>query len=71
MKDDHPATQRTPRPASLPLYDVKDVASLLGVSVSTVRRLVRAGEVPAMRIRRQLRFDPRDIEAYLARSRFL
>lgn len=69
MTDDRPATHGDRLTVPSPLHDVEDVARLLGVSVSTIRRLVKAGELRAMRIGKQLRFDGRDIEAYLTTAR--
>lgn len=39
-----------------------DVAELLQVSVPTVQRWVREGTLPAVKIRRKLRFDPDQID---------
>lgn len=41
-----------------PLVTVEEAARLAGVSVATMRRRVRAGEVPAVRIGRTVRIDP-------------
>ena len=38
-----------------------EVASILGVSVETVRRLARSGQLPAKRVGRQWRFIPADV----------
>jgi excisionase family DNA binding protein len=46
-----------------------DVEQRLGVSASTVRRLVADGDLPALRVRRQLRFLPEDVDALLERAR--
>lgn len=49
--------------------DVNTMAKILGVSVPTVRRMEKAGEIPCMRWGpgRILRFVPRDVLASLAR----
>jgi excisionase family DNA binding protein len=50
---------------------VKEVADRFQVSVDTVRRLVRAGKLPASRIggrRGQLRFDPVDLKRFQRES---
>ncbi|HEU4329417.1 MAG TPA: helix-turn-helix domain-containing protein [Roseiflexaceae bacterium] len=48
-----------------PILDVEDVAKRLKISVSTVRRLVREGELSAYRIGKQLRFSENQIQEYL------
>lgn len=40
-----------------PLLSTQDAATLLNVSQATVRKLARSGELPAIRVGRQLRFD--------------
>lgn len=45
------------------------VAERLGVSVSTTRRLVKRGDLPACRIGYQLRVDREDLDSYVARAR--
>lgn len=47
------------------LLSVKDVANWLGVSVETVRRLTKRGELPAKKIGWQWRYQQKDIQAYL------
>lgn len=44
---------------------IEEVAEHLNVSVSTVRRMVKAGTIPYLRTGRQLRFIPDDIVASL------
>lgn len=51
-------------PARAPLLSVKAAAELLGVSDSTVRRLVRSGELRPLRIGVQLRFPQEELERY-------
>ena len=47
----------------------KELGHLLGgISGSTIRRLVSRGTIPAIRVGRQLRFDPVDVIEHL-RSR--
>lgn len=43
-----------------------DVAQLANVSLSTVRREIDRGALPARHVGRQLRVDPEDFRAYLA-----
>ena len=47
----------------------KEVAKLLQVSYSTVRRLIYDGELKGYKIRSSLRFSYTDIEEYLENSR--
>ncbi|HSH77318.1 MAG TPA: helix-turn-helix domain-containing protein [Herpetosiphonaceae bacterium] len=51
------------------MLDIEAAATCLGVSVSTVRRLVRTGDLPAFRVGRQLRFRPEEIDAYIESRR--
>lgn len=46
-----------------------EVCKLLGISVSTLDRIVLDGELAAFRVRGQIRFKPSDINAYLERCR--
>lgn len=48
---------------------IKDVAELLNVSETTVRRLVKAGEIPAYRMTQQYRFNRTEIEAWVMNRR--
>lgn len=48
------------------LLTKKEVADFLRVSVKTVERMVADGELKAIRIRGQVRFDPEDIRALIA-----
>src|SRR5450759_2255651 len=47
-----------------PLVDVPAAATYLNVSPSTVRRLVKTGELSARRVGCQLRFERADLLAY-------
>jgi excisionase family DNA binding protein len=51
------------------LRGVAEVAALLRVSQRTIRRLVTRGELPCIRVGRQLRFREQDIGLYLNSSR--
>ena len=55
-----------PTPA---LIGVADVAELLGTSERFVRRLVAERRVPFHKVGKYVRFDPVDIELYLAAQR--
>lgn len=52
-----------------PLLDVEEVAQRLGVTVRLVRRNVAAREIPFIKLRRLLRFDPAEIDAWVERAR--
>jgi excisionase family DNA binding protein len=43
------------------LLTTEEVAAFLNVSPATVRRLARIGELPALRVGRQLRFDRAEV----------
>jgi excisionase family DNA binding protein len=51
------------------LLSVATVASHLGVSTKTVRRLLKDGQLPNLRVGRQIRISERDLADFLARSR--
>jgi excisionase family DNA binding protein len=46
---------------------VAEVADILRVSTMTVYRLVKAGDLPAVRVGKSYRLREDDIDAYLAR----
>lgn len=46
-------------------YSVKAVADRLGVEYKTVWRLIRSGQLPAVRVGRVYRIRPQDLEVYL------
>lgn len=68
-KSQRPLTPPTPQVPTDRLLSVEDVARILGVSVPTIRRFVAAGQIPCVRIGRQLRFAPGDITALHGRSK--
>ena len=58
----------------LRLMGVKDTAKMLAISVSTLRELVRAGEIAFIQKgrgseRQHMSFHPQDVEDYIKRSR--
>lgn len=57
-------TAGTPR-----LFDVRQVAAILGVSTKTVGRMYRDGELPHVRLGRSVRFTEADVFAAIARAR--
>lgn len=56
-------------PSFGPLLRMRQVADALGVSEMTIRRLIRRGELPAVRVGIQLRVPRADVLAYLTRQR--
>lgn len=53
-------------PGRAPLLSVKGAAEFLDVSDSTVRRLVKAGDLQPLRVGVQLRFEQEELERYAA-----
>ncbi|MEX1176846.1 MAG: helix-turn-helix domain-containing protein [Nitriliruptor sp.] len=49
-----------------PVLTVAEVADTLRVSSMTVYRLVKAGELPALRVGKNIRIRTEDLDAYLA-----
>jgi len=47
--------------------DIDEMARILGVAVVTVRRMIKAKQIPCMRFGRTLRFVPTDVVASLQR----
>ena len=61
-----------PRPAETdrqPLLSIGEVAEWLGVGIRHIRRLVDDRRIPFIKWGRLLRFDPDEIEAWLAHHR--
>lgn len=58
-----PATEQ---PERRPLMTIADVATRLNVNVRHVRRLVEQGRIPYIKWGHLLRFDPDEIEAWIA-----
>jgi excisionase family DNA binding protein len=59
---DHVTPSQVQEPAAL---SVPTAAIYLGVSVDTIRRLVRAGSIPHARIGSAIRIRRADLDAYL------
>jgi excisionase family DNA binding protein len=55
------STERDPRP----FLTVERVAARLDVHQNTVKRLIHMRELKAYRVGRQLRVDPKDLDAFL------
>ena len=51
--------------SSAGLLTISDVAELLKLSVSTIRRLQRQRKIPFVKVGRSVRFDRSDLTAYL------
>jgi excisionase family DNA binding protein len=49
-----------------PLLTVAEVAGVLRVSNMTVYRLIKAGDMPALRVGKNYRIRERDLEVFLA-----
>jgi excisionase family DNA binding protein len=47
---------------------VNEAAAVLGVERSTIYRLLRAGDLVAVRVGKRKRFRPADVDAYLNRE---
>lgn len=52
--------------APVGLFTVAEVATTLRVSTMTVYRLIKAGELPALRIGKSYRVRPVDLDRFLA-----
>lgn len=59
----------TPLDQPRKLLSIPTTAGRLDVSITTVRRLIRRGELPALRVGTQFRIDPDELEEWLNRSR--
>jgi excisionase family DNA binding protein len=62
-----PPTGQTLTLQSLRLLKLRDVANVLSISTVTVRRRVRDGSLPAVRIKGRLYFHPHEVKAFLAK----
>ena len=47
---------------------IKELAAIIGVSTDTIRRAVRKGEIPAIRVKTALRFDLREVSTCMQRK---
>jgi excisionase family DNA binding protein len=48
-----------------PLLNVCKAARRVSVSEKTIRRLIRGGELPALKVGKSLRIDPAELERWL------
>ena len=76
MKEHSPAARPNPeaRPAESPrpnqrLVTLADTAAMLSISLSTVRRLVWSGKLPATRLSRRVLVDVKDLDRLIERSK--
>lgn len=52
------------------LINPHETAKRLGISTTTLRRMTKAGRIPAVRLsRRTVRYEPVAIEAFIAKQR--
>jgi len=51
------------------LYTLEEVAQILRISLSTVRRLVGMGELKTVRVGRQIRVRQEDLDDYVRKAR--
>lgn len=51
------------------LYTSKEAAAFLRVSSRTVAEMAKRGQLPSIKIGRSVRFDVRDLEAFVERCR--
>ena len=61
---------KTPTLPAPGLWEKEEAAAYLRLSVSTILRLVRAGELPHFRIGRSLRFRREDLDGYIGELAF-
>jgi len=50
------------------VYTVEEVADILKVSVSTVRRLIKEGQLKTVRVGIQLRITKEELDRFLSQS---
>ena len=56
-------------PRNVALLGVRELADRLGTSERFVRRLVAERRMPFLKVGRFVRFDPRDVDAWLVQHR--
>ena len=65
------AAKRADRPDLTACLTTEDVLAYLNVTPRTIYRLIRTGELPAIRIGRQWRFRRADLESFVNRQRIV
>jgi excisionase family DNA binding protein len=64
----HPSEQTGPisvGPQQLKLMKAREVGNILGISISKAYALIASGDIPAVKIGRCVRVQPRDLMAYI------
>lgn len=61
--------QQADAPGLKALMTMKDVSAALSLHERTVRNLVNTGELSCVKVGRQLRFTPRDVDAFIVKNR--
>lgn len=51
------------------LIGFEEVAELMSIPESTIRRMVTAKRIPCVKLGKHVRFDPEDIEAWIERNK--
>lgn len=51
------------------LWDIQNVMDRLGVGKDWVLNRIRSGELPAVRLGKYLKFDPKDVEQLIEKSK--
>ena len=51
------------------LIGFEEVAELMGIPESTIRKMVTARRIPCVRLGKHVRFDREDIEAWIERNK--
>ena len=62
-------TKRSINPDFEACLTIEEVLAYLKVTSRTIYRLIRTGDLPAMRVGRQWRFRRRDLDAWIDRQR--
>jgi excisionase family DNA binding protein len=69
MSSDHPHGPPLPLLHPTHLLEVQHVAHRLNVGPEFVRRLIRSGDLPHIRVGKRYRVDARDLEVWIATHR--
>lgn len=64
-----PPPRAVPAPAARGLLDDQGAADYLGTTPRHVRKLWSERRLPAIKVGRLVRFDPRDLDAYIKAQR--
>lgn len=62
-------SQTTPSQTPQFLLNYRQAARVLGISERTLFDLKEAGEIPTVKLKRAVRFDPRDLDAWIQRKK--